>query len=126
MSHREYSVICYRFHTNYSTSQIHTIRPSIVNSKSVLYVRVQHTFKNSTIHPSVVYSQINTIRPSIVNLQKTILYVRVQYKIKNHTISPSIVFSQKSALYVRIQCILSKIHIVQSSAMYHFISILYD
>ena len=49
---------------------------------------------------------------------KSILYVRVQYKIKNRTIRPSIVFSKKFALYVRMQCILPKIHIIRPSTMY--------
>ena len=46
------------------------------------------------------------------------MYVRVQYKLKNLIIRPSIVLSQKSALYVRMQCILTKINIVHLSTLY--------
>ena len=126
-----------------------------IQSKIILYVRVQYSIKNHTIRPSKVFNQksycmsewsINsksyymfeysiqsksycTSECSINQksyytsecsiLSKIILYIRVQYKIKHHTIRPSIVFYQKFVLYVRMQCILPKIHMVRLSAMHH-------
>ena len=67
---------------------------------------MQYKNQNHTIRLSIVFYKNHTIRLSY-SIQSS-----------NRTIRPSIVFSQKSALYVQMQYIPPKIHIVRPSTMY--------
>ena len=95
-----------------------------IQSKIVLYVRVQYKNQNHTIRPSIVFYKNHAIRLSIVFSHQILLYVRVQYFLKNpHCMSECSASFPKSTLYVRVQCIfhINGTHYVQYIFMLNII-----